>query len=109
MVFGQILYPADYCPARNRKNDKLFGDDLDFEDIKFPVKIKDIHKMEKKNSIGISVSGYENKKKHWIYIVKKNVDFLLIGKKERRPCVLTNRGKKHNDEDSGYNFINSMI
>ena len=45
MVFGQILYPADYCPARNRKNDKLFGDDLDFEDIKFPVKIKDIQKM----------------------------------------------------------------
>ena len=56
----RYLYPADYCPARNRKNNKLFGDELDFEDIKFPVKIKGIHKMEKKNSIGISVSGYEN-------------------------------------------------
>ena len=27
------------------KIEKLFGDELDFEDIKLPVKIKDIHKI----------------------------------------------------------------
>ena len=58
---------------------------LDFKDIKFPVKIRDIHKIEKKNSISISVCGNENKEKHPIYVSKKcceekHVDLLLIGK-----------------------------
>ena len=35
---------------------------LDFKDIKFIVNVRDIHKTEKNNSIGISVFGYENKK-----------------------------------------------
>ena len=47
--------------------------------IKFPVKIKYVHKIKKrkkkkkkkKNSIGIIFFGYENKKKHPIY--KTNV------------------------------------
>ena len=37
----------------------------------FPVKIGDIHKIEKKNSIGISVFGYENKEKHPVYVSLK--------------------------------------
>ena len=45
------------------------------------MKIRDIHKIEKENSIGISAFGYENKGKKPIYIsksvVKKHVDFLL--------------------------------
>ena len=49
MVFGQIL--KSYRPQIN---------------IKFPVKIKDIHKPEKKNSIDIRVLGYENKEKYSI-------------------------------------------
>ena len=32
-------------PARIRKIYKLFGNELDFEDIKFPVKTKDIQKI----------------------------------------------------------------
>ena len=35
---------------------------LDFKDIKFIVKVRDIHNTEKNNSIDISVFGYENKK-----------------------------------------------
>ena len=35
---------------------------------KFPVKVRDIHKIEKKNSISISVVGYEKKKKYPIYV-----------------------------------------
>ena len=45
------------------------------------MKIRDIHKKEKNNSIGISAFGYENKgKKTHLYtksVVKKHVDFLL--------------------------------
>ena len=37
----------------------------------FQFKIGDIHKIEKKNSIGISVFGYENKKKHPVYVSLK--------------------------------------
>ena len=48
--------------ARKRmiKADKDFAKKLDFTDIKFLVKVRDIHKIEKKNPIGISVFGYEN-------------------------------------------------
>ena len=46
--FVKYLHPEDHYPATIRKVDRLFGDKLDFEDIKFPVKIKDIHKTEKR-------------------------------------------------------------
>ena len=48
-----------------RKVDKTFVRELEFEDIKFPKIIRDIHKIEKeKNYIAIGVFGYENKKKN---------------------------------------------
>ena len=48
-----------------RKVDKTFARELEFEDIKFPKIIRDIHKIEKeKNYIAIDVFGYENKKKN---------------------------------------------
>ena len=66
---------------------------LDFKDIKFPVKVRDIHKIEKNNSIGISVFGYGNKEKHPIYASKnrceeKHIDLLLIGEEGKRHYVL---------------------
>ena len=39
----------------------------------FPINVRDIHKVEKKNSIAISVFGYEIKEKHQIYVSRKNV------------------------------------
>ena len=51
----RYLHPADHNPARTKKNDQILADELEFEDIKFQVKIKDIHKINKENSIGISV------------------------------------------------------
>ena len=62
MVFSQILHPVDPHPKRIKKADKDFAKKLDFKDIRLQVKIRDIHKMEKMNSIDISVFGYENKK-----------------------------------------------
>ena len=67
--------------------------------------------MIKKNSISISVSGYENKEKYPIYVSKKcceekDFDLLLIGEEEKIHYVLINfntfmydhtlhRGRKH--------------
>ena len=61
------LNPADRTPARITKADKEFAKKLDFKDIKFPVKLRDIHKIEKKNSMGISGFGYQKG------VVKKNI------------------------------------
>ena len=74
------------------KTDAGFVRKLDFKDIKFPVKIRDIHKIKKENFIGISVFGYENEGKHPIYVLKKcyeekNVDLLLIGEEGKRHYV----------------------
>ena len=44
----RYLDPADHNPRRFTKADNNFAKRLDFKDIKFSVKIKDIHKIEKK-------------------------------------------------------------
>ena len=44
----RYLNPADHNPRRITKADKDIAKRLDFKDIKFPVKIRDIHKIEKK-------------------------------------------------------------
>ena len=68
----RYLHPTDHHPARITKGDKDFSKRLHFKDIKFSGKFTDTHKVEKKNSIRISVFGYENKVKYAIY-VSKNV------------------------------------
>ena len=55
-------HPADHHPEKIRKIDEISADELDFNAIKPPVKIKDIHNIEKYNSINIGAFGYENKK-----------------------------------------------
>ena len=67
----RYLNPADYNPRRVAKSHKDVAKRLDFRDLKSPVNIRDIHKIEKKNFISISVFGYENKEKHPIYVSKK--------------------------------------
>ena len=67
--------------------------ELDFKGIIFPIKATDIQKLKKKkNSIGISVFGYENKETSNLYIKKfcgdKHVDLLLIREEEKRHYVL---------------------
>ena len=89
----RYLNPTNHHPARITKADKDFAKKLDCKDVKFPVKIRDIHKIEKKNYIGISVFGYENKEKHPIYVSnkcceEKHADLLLIGEQGKRKYVL---------------------
>ena len=57
------------------------------------MKIRDIHSIEKNNSIGISVFGYKNKEKHQIYVSKKcceenHVDLLFIREEVKRHYAL---------------------
>ena len=57
---------------------------------KFPIKTRDIHKIERKNSGG-SIFGHENKVGYPIYISKKccedkHADLLLIGERKKALC-----------------------
>ena len=70
----RYLYPEDHNPARITKADKDFARVLYLKDIRFPVKIRDIYKIEKTNSIETSVFGYENKEKYPIYVSKKRYE-----------------------------------
>ena len=51
MYLVRYLNPADHNPAIITKADKDFDKSIYFECIKFPVKIRDIHKIEKKKKI----------------------------------------------------------
>ena len=64
MVFSQISTSSDQNLRRITEDNKDFMKKLDFKDIKFTVKITDIHKIENKNFITISAFGYENTEKY---------------------------------------------
>ena len=63
----RYLNREDHNPRRIAKADKDFAKRLNFKDIKFRVKIRDIQKLLKKNSVGIRVFGYKNEEKYPIY------------------------------------------
>ena len=44
----RYLHRADHHLVRIRKIDEILENELDFADIQFPVKIKDIHKIKKR-------------------------------------------------------------
>ena len=60
------LHPANNQPTRITKADKDFARKV----LKFPVEIRDIHRIKKKNSIAISVFRYEHKERYKIYVSK---------------------------------------
>ena len=69
----RYLHPVDHNSKRITKADKDFSKKLDFKDIKFLVKVRDIDKIEKKNPIAINVFGYENKEMRKKKNAKKNM------------------------------------
>ena len=96
----RYLNPADHNLKRIAKSDDDFAKKPDFKDMKFPVKIRDIHKIGKKNSIGISVFGYINKEKYAIYVSKKcceekHVHLLLIGKGVKKNTMFLSKISIH--------------
>ena len=96
-MFSQILTSCRLKPSKNYKSWQRFFKILDFKDIKFQVKVRDLHKIEKEKKefhwdFVICVFGYEIKEKRPICVskdaVNKNVDLFLIGKKGKRCYVL---------------------
>ncbi|CAB4015631.1 Gastrula zinc finger [Paramuricea clavata] len=66
------------------RKDVKFSENLDYEGIDFPVKISDIDKIERKNSISISVFGYKGKKQFYPIRNSKtkydeHMELLLLG------------------------------
>ena len=90
MVFGQIVKSCRPYFKKIYKANKDFVKGLDFKDIKFPVKMGDIHKIEEKHCIGISVFGYENNEKYPIYVSK-----ICCEKKTCWLIIDRGRNKKH--------------
>ena len=89
----RYLNPTDHRSVKITKADKDFSKRPNFKDKKSPVKTRDIHKIEKKYSISISVFCYENKEKHPIYESKKyckekSFDLLLMGEEGKRHYVI---------------------
>ena len=86
------LNPQDKDPQRIKKSDKEFIEKLDYSGIEFPITIKQINKIEKKNNIRINVFGYEEKQPYPIYIsnekYKDHMELLLITKDENKHYVL---------------------
>ena len=74
----RCLHPADHHPGKISKSDKDFAKSLDFKDIKFPVKIRDVHKISKKNSINISVFVSKGKKKYPVCVLKNIVKINML-------------------------------
>ena len=74
-ISNTICYLVTVIPNFQKK--------IDFKDMKSPAKIRDVHKIEKNNSIGIIAFGYEHIVKYPMYVSKKcceekHVDLLLI-------------------------------
>ena len=67
------LNPKDRRATIITQKDREFESSLDYSRIEFPVKISDIDKIERKNSIGISVFGYKGKKQFYPIRITKTV------------------------------------
>ena len=85
--FVRYVNPPDRNSRKTTKFDKDFIKRLDFKDIKFPVKFRDIHKIEENNSISISVFGYEKKEKISNLCIKTMFDLLFIEEGEKNTVV----------------------
>ena len=62
------INPSKEHPERILKNDKKIAEELNYDEIEFPIHEKDFNKIEIKNNICINVFGYENKLIFPIYI-----------------------------------------
>ena len=86
------LNPQEKYPQRIKKTDKQYVGKLDYSKIEFPVSVKHYSKIEKQNSINISVFGYEDKQPYPIYVSKEkyedHMELLLITENKNNHYVL---------------------
>ena len=68
----RYLHPAYHNLKKITKPDKEFSKTLDFKDMKFPVKVKDIQKFDKKTILYLlAFLVMKIKKKNRIYVSRK--------------------------------------
>ena len=87
----RYLNPSNHHVTSVTKDDKDFPKRLDFKDIKLPVKIRDIGKIEKKNSVGITIFRYETMEKTSNLCMKtilwrNHIDSVLKSESQKTPC-----------------------
>ena len=83
------LNPQTEHPERIKKEDKKMINELNYEEIEFPVSQKHYNKVEKMDSIRINVFGYENGQPFPIHISKETFE------DQMNLLLITKDGKKH--------------
>ena len=76
------INPSKEHTGEIKRVDKRLANNLNYDEIEFPVKEKDFNKIEAQNNISINVFDYENKSVFPIYISNKkfkdSMDLLLL-------------------------------
>ena len=89
------LNPQEKDPQRIKKEDKKMINELNYDEIDFPLSQKHYNKVEKQNSIRTNVFGYENGQPFPIHISKETfedqMNLLLITKDDKKHYVLIKR------------------
>lgn len=75
-----------------KKSDKKMVEQLNYEEIEFPVAVKQYNKIEKQNNMNINVVGYENQQFYPIYVAKEKkqdmLNLLLITEDENKHVLI---------------------
>ena len=79
-------------PERITREDKNLVNNLDYDGVEFPVREKDLSKIEKKNNICINMFSYKNKLVFPIYVSEQKYEYsvdllLLIDKISHIVCI----------------------
>ena len=89
----RYLNPQKKNPNRIAKADRKFMSQLNYDKIDFPIKLNQVNKIEKQNSISVNVFGHENKQPYPIYISKEtydnHMDLLLITEENKSHYLVT--------------------
>ena len=91
----RYLNLANHHPRRNTKADKEFGKRLDFKDMKFPLKTRDIHKIEKKNPSALALLVMKTRKNMQFIYQNNVVKRLIIGRRRRKNIMFLSNVSIH--------------
>lgn len=98
------LHPAQKDPQRVTKY-KQYVDELDFSNIEFPVKVKDISKFEEQNNLTVNVYSYDDEKKN-VYPVYVSSDSPIGDQSQDRHINLFLHSES--EEKSHYCYIKNF-
>ena len=70
-MFNKYLNPADHHPATIKKVGRIFECKLDFKNIKFSIKYRDIHRIERKITASVLAFLFMKKRKNRCFMCQK--------------------------------------